>query len=44
MRDSSVAIQEKGLTFESDVLRKLKRGQDIFALVVPATRAGYTPR
>lgn len=33
----------KGTFVESDVRRKLHRGQDIFALVVPETLAGFYP-
>ncbi len=36
-------IQGKGTFVEEDVRRKLKRGQDIFALVVPATHGGFLP-
>lgn len=36
-------VQGKGTFVEDDVRRKLKRGQDIFALVVPETREGFYP-
>ena len=36
-------VQGKGTFVEDDAQRKLKRGQDIFALVVPATRGGFYP-
>ena len=36
-------VQGKGTFVESDARRKVKRGQDIFALVVPATRGGFFP-
>lgn len=36
-------VQGKGTFIESDVRRKLQRGQDIFALVVPHTRGGFWP-
>jgi DNA-binding LacI/PurR family transcriptional regulator len=36
-------VQGKGTFVEQDVRRKLKRGQDIFALVVPETREGFYP-
>lgn len=36
-------VRGKGNFVEPDVRRKLKRGQDIFALVVLETRAGYYP-
>jgi GntR family transcriptional regulator, arabinose operon transcriptional repressor len=36
-------VQGKGTFIESDARRKLKRGQDIFALVVPETRGGFFP-
>jgi GntR family transcriptional regulator, arabinose operon transcriptional repressor len=35
--------QGKGTYVEADVLRRLKRGQDIFALMVPETRGGFYP-
>lgn len=35
--------QGRGTFVEADVRRKLKRGQDIFALVVPETRGGFYP-
>ena len=36
-------VQGKGTFIETNVRRKLQRGQDIFALVVPATRGGFWP-
>jgi GntR family transcriptional regulator, arabinose operon transcriptional repressor len=36
-------VQGKGTFVEADVRRKLRRGQDIFALVVPETRGGFYP-
>lgn len=36
-------VQGKGNFVEADARRKLKRGQDIFALVVPETREGFYP-
>lgn len=36
-------VQGKGTFIEADVRRKLQRGQDIFALVVPGTRGGFWP-
>ena len=36
-------VQGKGNFVEADAKRKLKRGQDIFALVVPETRSGFYP-
>ena len=36
-------VQGKGTYVETDALRKLHRGQDIFALVVPETRGGFYP-
>jgi GntR family transcriptional regulator, arabinose operon transcriptional repressor len=36
-------VQGKGTFVESDVRRKLQRGQDIFALVAPDTRSGFYP-
>lgn len=36
-------VQGKGTFVESNTRQKLKRGQDIFALVVPATRGGFFP-
>jgi GntR family transcriptional regulator, arabinose operon transcriptional repressor len=36
-------VQGKGTFVADDALRKLKRGQDIFALVVPETRDGFYP-
>src|SRR5262245_28572014 len=36
-------VQGKGTFVEEGVRRKLKRGQDIFALVVPETREGFYP-
>lgn len=36
-------VQGKGTFVEDDARRKLKRGQDIFALVVPATHGGFFP-
>lgn len=36
-------VQGKGTFVEQDVRRRLKRGQDIFALIVPETREGYYP-
>lgn len=36
-------VQGKGSFVEADAQRKLKRGQDIFALIVPQTRGGYYP-
>jgi GntR family transcriptional regulator, arabinose operon transcriptional repressor len=36
-------VQGKGTYVDSDARRKLKRGLDIFALVVPETRAGFYP-
>ena len=36
-------VQGKGTFVEDDARRKLRRGQDIFALVVPDTRGGFYP-
>lgn len=36
-------VQGKGTFVEEDVRRKLNRGQDIYALVVPETRTGFYP-
>jgi DNA-binding LacI/PurR family transcriptional regulator len=36
-------IQGKGTFVEIDAMRKLQRGQDIFALIVPETRGGFYP-
>jgi GntR family transcriptional regulator, arabinose operon transcriptional repressor len=36
-------VQGKGTFVDADVWRKLKRGLDIFALIVPETREGYYP-
>lgn len=36
-------IQGKGTFVEEDVRRKLKRGQDIYALVTPETHGGFYP-
>jgi len=36
-------VRGKGNFVEADARRKLKRGQDIFALVVPETRVGFYP-
>ena len=36
-------VQGKGTFVEDDAQLKLRRGQDIFALVVPETRGGYYP-
>ena len=36
-------VQGKGTFVEDDAARKLKRGLDIFALVVPETRSGFYP-
>jgi GntR family transcriptional regulator, arabinose operon transcriptional repressor len=36
-------VQGKGTFVEIDALRKLHRGQDIFALVVPESRGGFYP-
>lgn len=36
-------VQGKGTFVESDIRRKLRRGQDLFALVVPETREGFYP-
>jgi len=36
-------VQGKGTFVEADVRRKLNRGQDIFALVVPETLEGFYP-
>jgi len=36
-------VQGKGTFVEDDVRRKLKRGQDIFALIVPETREAFYP-
>jgi GntR family transcriptional regulator, arabinose operon transcriptional repressor len=36
-------VQGKGNFVESDARKKLNRGQDIFALVVPETRVGFYP-
>ena len=36
-------VQGKGTFVEEGARRKLKHGQDIFALVVPATRGGFFP-
>jgi GntR family transcriptional regulator, arabinose operon transcriptional repressor len=36
-------VPGKGTFVEDDARRKLRRGQDIFALVVPMTRAGFYP-
>jgi GntR family transcriptional regulator, arabinose operon transcriptional repressor len=36
-------VQGKGTFVEADVRRKLRRGQDLFALVVPETREGFYP-
>lgn len=36
-------VQGKGTFIEDDAQLKLRRGQDIFALVVPETRGGYYP-
>jgi GntR family transcriptional regulator, arabinose operon transcriptional repressor len=36
-------IQGKGTFVADDALRKLRHGQDIFALIVPETRTGFYP-
>lgn len=36
-------VQGKGTFVESDIRRKLRRGQDLLALVVPETREGFYP-
>lgn len=36
-------IHGKGMFVEDDVRQRLKRGQDVFALVVPETRSGFYP-
>jgi DNA-binding LacI/PurR family transcriptional regulator len=36
-------VQGKGTFVDDDARRKLKRGQDIFALIVPETREGFYP-
>lgn len=36
-------VQGKGTFIDTDARRKLERGQDIFALVVPETRGGFYP-
>lgn len=36
-------VQGKGTFVEDDVRRKLKRGQDIYALVTPETHGGFYP-
>lgn len=52
VRHAMAALEQEGLIrrvpgrghfVEADVQRKLKRGRDVFALVVPATRGGFLP-